>query len=223
MTLNLGLPPAVEIDVLAELPPEERSFLRTRNVRLQNRYPDGTSSEAYTYSVVERRAMDAVAILLEIDTSDGPLICLRSAVRPALISRVSHTLPLPHDGRVCLWEIPAGLVEADEVGLTGLRRCASREALEELGARIHESEFELLGSPAYPSPGVIGERMYFLHGRSSARPSSPPAGDGSPVEERAEIRFVRLRDAIREIEAGTIEDMKTEVGLVRLARKRGIV
>ena len=61
--------------------------------------------------------MDAVGIVLH--TSDGR-VCLRSSIRPPLAFRVGYSLPLPGNDDPTLFEIPAGLVEADEHGEEGL-------------------------------------------------------------------------------------------------------
>jgi ADP-ribose pyrophosphatase len=48
---------------------------------------------------------------------------------------------------------------------------------------------------------------------------SPPQGDGSPFEEGARLEWVGLDDALRRCSTGEINDMKTEIGLRRLAEK----
>ncbi len=116
-----------------------------------------------------------------------------------------------------LWEIPAGLVEPDEHGAEDLAACAARETLEEVGLEIAASSFSVLGPPAGLSPGVIGEKIHFLVAEVDADARGVPTEDGSPVEERAEVRFVPLADALRAVRSGHVGDLKTEVGIRRLA------
>ncbi len=49
----------------------------------------------------------------------------------------------------------------------------------------------------------------------------PPAGDGSVMEEGTRVVVLELHDAITRCREGTIPDMKTEIGLLRLAEALG--
>lgn len=198
----------------------DRGFLRVRRLILQNRYADGSKSAAYPYDLVERDATDAVAIVLYARSGDTVRICLRTALRPPMTFRPTYALPIPEtSGSGVLWEIPAGLVEPEEEGADGLAACAARETLEEVGLEIAADAFEALGPPAGLSPGVIGEKIHFLVAEVDPDARGVPTEDGSPVEERAEVRFLPLEDALRAARSGRIGDLKTEVGIRRLAER----
>jgi ADP-ribose pyrophosphatase len=201
----------------------DEGFLRLRRLTLRNRYPDGTASAAYRYDMVERDALDAVAIVLHADGPSGPTICLRTALRPPLAFRRPEMVPIADPApRTALWEVPAGLVEPGERGETGLRACASRETLEEVGLHVAPERFVRLGPEATLSPGVIGEKIWYLAAEVVPAERGTPTEDGSPVEERAVVRFVPVREALAATRDGRIADVKTEVAVHRLAALRGV-
>ena len=218
MTNELS-PPEVAIDVVADRTAETKSdqgFLKVRRLVLRNRPPGGAEpSRDYPYDCVEREATDAVGIVLYARAPDR--ICLRSAIRPPLTLRPGYALPLPASGRPTLFEIPAGLVEPDERGEEGLRRCAARETMEEVGLEIADSAFFLLGAGVFLSPGLSAEKLYFVAAEADPDAASAPTLDGSPVEEGAVVRWVTIDDALEACRAGTLEDANTEVAIRRLA------
>jgi ADP-ribose pyrophosphatase len=199
-----------------------RAFLSLHRLELANVYPDGAVSRTYAYDAVLRRYLDAVALLLTTGGDGAPCVCLRSCIRPPLLLRAESVTPLAGPlGPPCLWEIPAGLIEDGDTGVDGIRARASAEAFEEVGTRIPAARFTLMPGAPFVSPGVIPERIYFARAEVE-RPgdAEAPAGDGSPVEERAEIAWVPLDEALAMCDRGEIEDMKTELGLRRLAAAR---
>ena len=210
--------PEIGIELLEDLSPEQPAgFLRLRRRRLRNRYADGTSSVPYLYDSVDRAAMDAVVLVLH----DGASVCVRSSLRPPVAFR--HELSVPCDAHVSavLWELPAGLVEPREHGDAGLRACASRETLEETGLRVAPEAFEPLGPAVFLSPGVVAERLYYFVAKVDPTTRGRPTEDGTPVEARAEVRFVPFDELAAACDAGHIGDAKSEVGLRRLlARMR---
>jgi len=217
----LASPPEVDVVVVEDRTRGARcdeGFLRVRRLVLQNHYPDGTKSTAYPYDLVERDATDAVAIVLWTRGEAGVSICLRTALRPPMTFRHTYALPISEGpGGGVLWEVPAGLVEADEPGEAGLAACAARETLEEVGLTLSPEAFETLGPAASLSPGVIGERIHFLVAEVDPSARGTPTEDGSPVEERAEICFLPIDAALAAARSGRIGDLKTEVGIRRLA------
>jgi len=213
----------VHIEIVEDRTAGSRSdegFVRVRRLELRNRYPDGHASAAYRYDVAERAAIDAAAIVLYHEGPDGLEVCLRSALRPPLLLRDGYRLPLPHDGQVSLWEVPAGLIEPDEEGEAGVRACAARETLEETGFSLAPDDFTRLGPPVYLTPGLIAERVHFMVAKVERDARGVPTEDGSPVEERAVVRFVPLEAALAAVDAGHVVDAKTEVALHRLAAAR---
>ena len=148
------------------------------------------------------------------------LLCavLRSALRPPLTLRSKETSPVAErDTLGNLWELPAGLVEADERSPEGLRRCAARELLEEVGVDVSPDAMAPLGPSAFPAPGVIGERHFFFHVEIDPARIRVPTEDGSPLEREARVVAIPLDEAIALTRTGDLEDEKTELALRRLA------
>ncbi len=208
--------PDVEIDVVEDRSATARcdvGFLRLRRLTLRNRYADGTRSETYSYDLVDRSALDAVAIVLVERGPSGIHVCLRSAIRPPLALRGEGAVQ---------WEVPAGLIEPGEEGEEGVLACAAREALEEVGAALAPEAFELLGGPVTLSPGVLAERLHFAIAEVDSSAFGAPTEDGTPVEERARVRFLPLGEALAACASGVVSDIKTELAIRRLAdRERG--
>ena len=214
-TDGLGPLPEIRIEVVEDRSATARcdiGFLRMSRLTLRNHYADGTRSDSYAYDLVQRTALDAVAIVLVARDADGPRICLRSALRPPLGFRDDSESAVQ-------WEVPAGLIEASEPGPDGALACASREALEEVGARLEPGEFARLGAPVTLSPGVMAERLTFVVADVDPAACERPTEDGSPVEERAEVRFIPLRDALAACASGEISDIKTELAIRRLLER----
>ena len=211
--------PRVHIEIVEDRTATSRAgegFIRVRRLALRNRYDDGTTSAPYPYDCAERAAMDAVAIVLH--TRDGR-VCLRSSIRPPLALRPGYALPLPSGDDPTLFEVPAGLVEPDEHGEAGLQRCSARETLEEVGLEVSPDAFARLGVGVYLTPGLIAEKIHFFSAEVDPGAAGTPALDGSPVEERARIEWVPLSEALAACRDGRIEDIKTELGLRRLAER----
>ena len=214
--------PRIEIELLAEhtAEPCTTGFLRLRHLTLQNRRPDASHSKPYRYDLVERDAIDAVAIVLVAADPPGAelRVCLRSALRPPLAFRPGYRVPLPEATPApVVWEVPAGLVEPSEHGELGLRACAARETLEETGIEVDAAAFEHLGPPVVLSPGVLAEKLFFLVARVDPESAGAPTEDGSPVEADAVVCFVPLSVALDAVRDGRLGDVKTEVALRRLA------
>ncbi|MDQ3031345.1 MAG: NUDIX hydrolase [Myxococcota bacterium] len=214
--------PAVEIEIVRDESDTMRSsegFVRVRRLVVRNRYGDGTTSAEYRYDCAERDAMDAVGILL-VDRQGR--VCLRSSIRPPLSLRPGYSLPLASEesGDPTLFEIPAGLVEVDEKGEDGLCGCCARETLEEVGLVVAASAFTRLGPGVYLTPGLIAEKVHVFVAEVDSGAAGAPTMDGSPVEERAQIEWVPLADALEACRDGRIRDVKTEVALRRLEESR---
>lgn len=221
---RLAAPPDIAIEVVNDRLPDGvhgPDFLSVRRLELRNRYADGTTSRSYRYDVVERQAIDAVAMVLYVEAAEGPLICLRTCLRPPLAFRADYNLPLPERHAVASqWEVPAGLVAEHERGEDGLRECAAREALEEAGFDLAPGSFSRLGHAVTLSPGVLGERLHYFAAEVRLDAQGTPTEDGCPVEERGEVRFVRLSLALAAIEEGRLSDIKTETAIRRFRAAR---
>ncbi|MBN2526007.1 MAG: NUDIX domain-containing protein [Deltaproteobacteria bacterium] len=198
---------------------EDNPYLSLHRLKLQNTYDDNTLSTVYPYDAVLRKWLDAVAVVL-IARIDGRLhVCLRSAIRPPLLLRKQSVLPIAetHDSAV-LWELPAGLLEPEDIGEEGIIQRAQIEVLEETGYNLMESQMWLLSGAPLVSPGTIPERLWFAVAEvQDVLERQMPEGDGSPVEENAEIQWVALERALCLCDDGAIDDMKTELGIRRIA------
>jgi ADP-ribose pyrophosphatase len=191
-------------------------FLQLKRCRARNRRDDGTRSEAYALDMVLRpRGLDAVVVVPYARRPERLL--LRLGLRPVL--RLGRD-GADRDGKlppIYLLEAVAGLLEPGDEGAAGLRRRAAIELSEELGLRVSAEAIESLGPPAYLSSGVIAEQVHFCAVETALGPTSPAAGDGSPMEEGGEAVLLHLRDALQRCDEGRISDVKTECALRRLA------
>ena len=179
----------------------------------------GRVSAPFIYDEVDRRALDAVVIAAHyVDAQRGRRVFLRSAARPPVLlrepQRNARASYVRQDG---LWELPAGLVEPDELSETGIVDCARRELQEELGFDVPNHSLVPLGPSTFPSPGVIGERHYYFHVLVDPAQRREPTLDGSAIERLGAVVDVALDDALRWCREGHLEDAKTELGLRRLA------
>lgn len=186
---------------------------------MRARYEDGSVSEPFEYDSIERSRLDAVVVAPHFRDAEGVRhVFLRSCVRPPLVMRREGASPVPEkDTLGNLWELPAGLVEEDERTPEGLKRCAARELLEEVGFEVDPSAMLPLGPSTFPAPGIVGERHFFFHVEVDASLRITPPEDGSALERHALVVPVRLDEALALTRTGDIEDEKTELALRRLA------
>jgi ADP-ribose pyrophosphatase len=215
------------IEVVEDLTASSRcdeGFLRLRRLRLRNHYEDGASSAVYPCDVLSRPGSDAVvAVLYEVDGARRVRVLLRDAPRAPVYLRIAKRFVHP-DPRVylSLMELVAGLVEeSDGAGDSGLCRRAALEADEEAGARLQAHDFQVLGGESFASPGTGDEKLRFCAAPAALAAASAGRGDGSVMEERASLVVLELADAIEACRSGAIPDMKTELGLLRLADHLG--
>lgn len=212
--------PATVLSVIAEeAGAEARVFLRVRRQVLEARFPDGTTSERFTYDSVDRALLDAVVVAAHYRDDRGRRrVVLRSALRPPLRLRPEDGRPLPEPPNPgALWELPAGLIEPDERSEEGLRRCAARELREETGYVVDASELVALGPPTFPAPGVMAERQFFFHVAIDPSRRETPSEDGSVLERHGQVVALPLDEALTLARQGALDDAKTELGLRRLA------
>jgi len=104
-----------------------------------------------------------------------------------------------------LLEIPAGTLEPNETALA----CARRELIEETGYAA--GRIRKLFS-CYLAPGYSTEKIHFFLGTRLVRRRASVAED-----EMITVRAMSLRQGLRAIEAGKIQDAKTICGLYYLA------
>jgi len=202
----------------------DEGFLRIARLRLRNHYDDDSHSETYDCDVLSRPGSDAVvAVLYEISGRRRIRVLLRDAPRPPVYLR-RHKRFLHPDPHVysSLKELVAGMVEeGDGPGNTGLRRRAALEAEEEAGVHAPADTFRSLGGETFASPGTGDEKLYFCAAPVDVDDARPGRGDGSVMEECATLVTLELGEAIEACRSGAIPDMKTELGLLRLADHLG--
>ena len=197
----------------------EQTFLTLHRLTTRNTFDDGTTGAEFVWDAVLRDQIDAVVLLLVGELDGRECVCLRSCVRPPLKLREELTLAVPDEQSFdFLWELPAGLLEPGDTGRAGIRRRAAAEAREETGYAIAPDDLQILPGSLFISPGVIPERVHFVIGRvADPGAATEPRGDGSPAEERATLWWLPIDEGLAMCEQGEIEDMKTELGLRRLA------
>jgi ADP-ribose pyrophosphatase len=205
----------VGFEVVSDERVGQGGFLVLRRLRLRVVRTDGSKSGEGLYDFVERPfGLDAVVLALWHRAKDGRArVLLRDGLRvPLVFGRPQSPGELNRLG-----ELVAGILEVGEDDFAALQKRAAAEALEEAGVEVVPSEVERLGPPLYPTPGMCAEKFHLCachvaHPERACR----PAGDGSPFEEGARLRWVDLDEALAACRRGEIEDMKTELGLRRL-------
>jgi ADP-ribose pyrophosphatase len=204
----------------------DEGFLRLARLTVKNVYDDGSESETYPCDVVSRPGSDAVvAVLYEVAGDERVVVALREGPRVPVylrrLKRFEHPDPREY---LSLVEVVAGLVEAgDGAGDDGLRRRAAVEAEEEAGYRPSTDWITVIGGETFASPGTSDEKLFYCATPVRLGERSEPRGDGSVMEECAEIVERELGAAIEACRAGEIPDMKTEIALLRLADHLGYI
>jgi 8-oxo-dGTP pyrophosphatase MutT (NUDIX family) len=187
----------------------EGGHLRLRRMRMRLMLSDGSRTSEGSWDYVERpMGLDAVVVALFRRRPGALEVLLRHGVRvPVQFGR-------PEKPSALLFpELVAGILEpGDDV----FQRAAD-EVMEEAGLRVPPASVEILGPPAFPTPGMCAEVFQFVC--CEVAPDAlahPPGGDGSPFEEGARLEWVSLDEALGRCARGEIRDMKTEIGLRRL-------
>jgi ADP-ribose pyrophosphatase len=194
-------------------------FLAIRRLRMRNRHGDGSMSRPYICDAIARPyGQDAVVVAIYARSPRGVQVLVRAGLRPALsFGRDPARAPLPEPAPgMFLTELVAGVVEPGDVGADGLRQRAAHEVAEEAGFTVEPAAVALLGAGAYPSPGSMVEKFYFVAVEVDPETQQPLPGDGSPMEEGARTRWLPLDRAIDACVTGELMDLKTELGLRRL-------
>ncbi len=202
----------------------DEGFLRVARLLLRNHYADGSRSQPYHCDVLSRTGSDAVvAALYEIDGQRRVRVLLRDAPRAPIYLRARKRFVHP-DPRtyLSLTELVAGMVEApDGPGDAGLRRRAAIEAEEEVGVTASPDDFAVIGGETFASPGTGDEKLYYCAAEVELAGAHGAAGDGGVMEEAMQVVTLELGEAIEACRRGGIPDMKTELGLLRLADHLG--
>jgi ADP-ribose pyrophosphatase len=207
------------LEIVAHEELGQGGFLVLQRHRLRNVYDDGSRSAEYPVDHVDRpRGLDAVAVVLWRRGARGVEVLIRGQLRPSLqLGRARAHLAVP-DGPLPLFnpEIVAGLIEREDAGEEGLRGRCVAEIHEEAGYTVAPGELVRLGAGTFPASGVIPERHHYFAVDIGAREPATADGDGSPLEDSHERRWLGLDEAIAACLAGDIVDSKTEIALRRL-------
>ena len=190
----------------------EGGYLRLRRMRMRLLLSDGRRTEEGSWDYVERPiGLDAVVVALYRRRAPAVEVLLRHGVRvPVQFGRPERP------SAVLFPELVAGIVEAGD----DLAERACAEAMEEAGLHVAPASVETLGPASFPTPGMCAELFHFVCCEVAADAAVHPAsGDGSPFEQGARLEWVALEEALARCESGEIRDMKTEIGLRRLARR----
>ena len=218
-------PPQHEMKIL-ESYDKSSGFLDVRSKKVEFTYEDATGepealrTAEMTIDYVDRKgSFDAVCIVPYFRGHNDWNVYLISCIRPAVGLRDYTKSGRPEaENNLNQWELPAGIVEADEVGNEGILSAASRELKEEVGIFVKPVWLELLGHRVFSSVGLCGERIYFVATEVHPRYQEDPGTDGSPLEQGSVVQsfsITHINDAIRE---NHIHDAKTIIGLTRLTK-----
>jgi ADP-ribose pyrophosphatase len=190
----------------------EWGHLRLRRMRMRLLLSDGSRTGEGCWDYVERpMGLDAVVVALFRRRAERVEVLLRHGVRiPVQFGRPEKP------GTLLFPELVAGIVEPGD----DLMERAAAESMEEAGLRVEASAVKLLGPALFPTPGMCAEVFHFVCCEVEARAvASPVAGDGSPFEQGARLEWATLEGALSRCASGDIRDMKTEIGLRRLAER----
>jgi ADP-ribose pyrophosphatase len=193
----------------------EGGFLTIRRVRMRLVRDDGSLSKEGLYDFIERpMGLDAVVVALWHRAKDGVQVLIRRGLRVPVDFGRPENQRQPH----LFAELVAGVLEVGEDDEAALRQRAADEAHEEAGLTVDPARVVRLGAPVYPTPGMFAELFHFVACEvDDPSHAHPPEGDGSPFEEGAELTWMPLADALAACTRGDICDLKTELGLRRLA------
>jgi len=217
------------IELLEDRTKESRcdeGFIHVRRLMVKNHYQDGTASRAYDCDVIERRYIDAVAVILYArDPATGKIrVGLREGLRPPLYFRSERKPPIEDASDFHSFvEVVAGALEEEDLGWEGLRRRAAIEVKEEAGFEVDPDAIEILYRGLFASPGTGTEKVYMSAVEVDPGTQGEILGDGSPMEEVAHIFFLPLEEALEKSLDGEFEDGKTELCLWRLAWRLGAI
>jgi ADP-ribose pyrophosphatase len=198
-------------------------FLTLMGCQMRNVFTDGNASDWYQLECVIPPFNDAVVLILYAPLVNGDvLVAMRRGVRPSLFLRSSNQTLRKIDGEALTgitWELPAGGVERQDLepGGAGFKGRAVLEAWEEAGLKIKRDDLFPLGPPAFSAPAICYERLHFLAAKVDPDTAQAPPGDGHPMEQGGGMSFISLKEALEWCRKGRIMDLKSEVGLKRLA------
>lgn len=168
-----------------------------------------------------RRVFGGQLVQLDVETvrlPDGTTTTREIVMHPGAVAMV----PLLPDGRVvlvrqyrsavkrALLEIPAGTLEPGEDPAAA----AARELQEEIGYR--PGKLERLGRE-YTAPGYTTELIHLFLATDLV-----PGALAQDADEYIETVTLPLAEALAQVDSGAIDDGKTMIGLLWVARRQGL-
>ena len=218
------MPKVRDIEVLGPRPASDDGFLKLSRRTACNVREDGSRSRPYPIDLIDRPSLDAVAVCAFSREGQTIRVLTRAGLRPAALFRRGKKTALPEREYLLVEELVAGVLEPGETGLAAILHRAAEELHEEAGIDLSVNRFSQLGGPIFMLPGIASEKIHLVVVEVEGPVpeglfDAPGDGDGSPLEEGAQLRWRRLDEALLACETGEIEDAKTEVAFGRLARK----
>lgn len=182
---------------------EEQVYKRAIFQIIEGKYQHEIQSNEWSEPITRLNLLrsDAVAVLVHnIDTDE-------------LIFTDQFRYPTYDKTGGWLLELPAGMIDEGEDPSDS----AKREILEEIGYVIHDLEHL---QTFYLSPGTSSERIFLYY--ATVRNVDKKGKGGGLVSEGEFIRIVniKLREAIKSLNNGTITDAKTIIGLQWLEKNK---
>ncbi len=208
--------------LVRRLPANRPGFLRLERWKARNLYADGTVSPSYTFDVLHRRTLDAVAVIPYYFTADrrAPrlMVIYKLGFRPGLYLRTRLRPPVKERRHTRVCEAVAGSLEKGDRGDRGIDARALAELFEETGLRPCRG-VERLGAGFFPSHGQSTEKVHLRAARVDPASALPPPGDGSVNEADSGTAVMEAGRILRACRAGSILDPKLEIGVTRLCRR----
>jgi len=197
----------------------DEGFLKIKRYLIKNIYDDDSESRPYNCDIMNRRSIDAVAVVIYFISNNNISVILRRCLRPPVFFRKDFNLKrYKNEPDLFVIEIVAGLLEDGEINETLIQKRAAIEVFEETGYEVNSDEIIKLGTDGvFSSPGCSSEKVYFRGIKIDPDMKRAEAlGDGSLMEEGGSLLIVELDEALRMCKTGKICDGKTEIGLTRL-------
>lgn len=220
-------PPNIKLETL-EQNTLHNGYLGIDRRKVKISYPENHEDKFATVDSVIRNAYDAVAIIAHYELNGIRYIYLRSCLRPALMFRDYETdsgrPEKTNDNRNIgnTFEVAAGLIDTDERGCLGIVKAAQRELYEEIGINVQLKDLNPLGPRNFSCVGIMAERIYFFEVEVDPTTKEIPGEDGGPFECGGTVHNLTLTEAINAVEDGILLDSKTQMAIMRLAKKFGL-
>lgn len=196
-------PPQIKVNLKSEeIVGKGFLSIRRSTISLSN---NDEESEDFVVDSVIRKNPDAVVVVPYIQKRKSISVYLRSAIRPAVA--------LANENEGNFWELPAGLIDEDEMPADA----AARELFEEVGFDRGPQHMYSLGIPSNAAVGLTAEKIHFYATDVSDCIQYIPKLDGSHMEKYGALY---IADLLKLIENDfVLKDMKTELGLNRFVRE----